>query len=53
MKPWVIDLEANGLFDTVTKLHCAVASTLDGKEIRRFDNTQMEEFVEILKTVDV
>ena len=53
MKPWVIDLEANGLFDTVTKLHCAVASTLDGKEIRRFDNTQMEEFVEFLKTVDI
>lgn len=53
MKPWVIDLEANGLFDKVTKLHCAVASTLDGKEIRRFDNTQMKEFVEFLKTVDI
>lgn len=53
MKPWVIDLEANGLYNTVTRLHCAVASTLDGKEIRRFDNTQMEEFVQFLKTVDV
>ena len=53
MTPWVIDLEANGLYDTVTKLHCAVASTLDGKDVRRFDNTQMEEFVAFLKTVDV
>ena len=53
MKPWVIDIEANGLYDTVTKLHCAVASTLDGKEIHRFDNTQMDEFVAFLKTVDI
>ena len=53
MTPWVIDLEANGLYDTVTKLHCAVASTLDGKDARRFDNTQMDEFVAFLKTVDV
>lgn len=53
MTPWVIDLEANGLYDTVTKLHCAVASTLDGKDVRRFDNTQMGEFVAFLKTVDV
>lgn len=53
MTPWVIDLEANGLYDTVTKLHCAVASTLDGKDVRRFDNTQMDEFVAFLKTVDV
>lgn len=53
MTPWVIDLEANGLYDTVTKLHCAVASTLDGKDVRRFDNTQMDEFVAFLKTVDI
>ena len=53
MTPWVLDIEANGLYDTVTKLHCAVASTLDGKDVRRFDNTQMDEFVAFLKTVDV
>lgn len=53
MTPWVIDLEANGLYDTVTKLHCAVASTLDGKDVRRFDNTQMDEFVAFLKAVDI
>ena len=50
---FVADIEANGLYDEVTKLHCAVASSLDGKEVYRFDNTQMEDFVEFLKTVDV
>ena len=49
----VIDLEANGLLDTVTKLHCAVAMTLDTKQVWRFEPHQMKEFCEFLDTVDV
>lgn len=49
----VIDIEANGLLDTISKLHCAVAMTLDNKQVWRFEPHQMKEFCEFLDTVDV
>lgn len=49
----VIDIEANGLLDTISKLHCAVAMTLDTKQVWRFEPHQMKEFCEFLDTVDV
>lgn len=53
MKVVVIDIEADNLLHSISKLHCAVASTLDGKDIWRFDNTQMKEFCQFLDGVDV
>lgn len=49
----VIDIEANGLLDTISKLHCAVAMTLDEKEVWKFGPHQMAEFCDFLDTVDV
>lgn len=51
MKVRVIDIEADGLKPTV--IHCAVAMSLDGKEIERFEPHQMEEFKQFLDTLDV
>lgn len=48
-----IDVEADGLLDTITKIHCAVAISLDRKQVWRFEPHQMEEFKEFLDTVDV
>ncbi|MGL4584058.1 MAG: hypothetical protein ACRCVU_13895 [Flavobacterium sp.] len=47
----VIDIEADGLKPTV--IHCAVAMSLDGKEVERFEPHQMKEFCEFLDTLDV
>lgn len=49
----VIDIEADALLDKVTKLHCAVAMTLDCKEVWKFESHQMDEFCKFLDTVDV
>lgn len=49
----VIDIEADNLLDKITKLHCAVAMTLDNKQVWRFEPHQMKEFCEFLDTVDV
>lgn len=49
----VIDIEANGLLDTISQLHCAVAMTLDEKQVWRFEPHQMAEFCDFLDTVDV
>lgn len=51
MKVRVIDIEANGLQPTV--IHCAVAMSLDGKEVERFEPHQMEEFKSFLDGLDV
>lgn len=48
-----IDIEADGLLNTISKLHCAVAMTLDGKKVWKFEPHQMDEFVAFLGTVDV
>lgn len=53
MRIVVIDIEADNLLPNITKLHCAVAMTLDGKEVWRFGPNQMDEFVAFLETVDV
>lgn len=49
----VIDLEADNLLPEISKLHCAVAMTLDNKQVWRFEPHQMKEFCEFLDTVDV
>lgn len=49
----VIDIEADGLLDTISKMHCAVAMTLDEKEVWRFEPHQVAEFCDFLSTVDV
>lgn len=53
MNIFCIDIEADGLLDTITRIHCAVAISLDRKVVRRFEPHQMREFTEFLSTVDV
>lgn len=51
VKVRVFDLEANGLSpDTI---HCMVFSSLDKKEVDKFEPHQMKEALEFLDTVDV
>lgn len=47
----VMDIEANGL--KATKVHCAVFSSLDEKQVDEFRPDQMDEMVEFMKTCDV
>lgn len=53
MKIRVFDVEANGLLDTISTIHCFVFSSLDGKEVEKFDNTQWDEAIAFMKTCDV
>jgi len=47
------DLEANGLLDTVTKVHCGVFKDKDTKEVFKFKPTEIKEMLAFLDTVDV
>lgn len=49
----VFDIEADNLFYEVTTLHCAVFSSLDGKEVDRFVEGQWEELKAFMDTCDV
>ena len=49
----VFDLEANGLLDTITNIHCIVFSDLDGKEVVSFDPTQLPQAVAYMESCDV
>lgn len=51
-KFYVFDAEANGLLDTVTKVHCAVFISLDGEEVI-FTPDNIHELPAFLDTVDV
>lgn len=53
MKVRVFDIEANGLLDTISTIHCFVFSSLDGKEVDKFDNTQWKEAIAFMDTCDV
>ena len=44
----VFDIEADGL--TPTKIHCMVAMDVDTKDVFTFDNTQLEEGYDMLKS---
>ena len=47
------DLEADGLLDTVTKIHCGVFKDKDTKEVFKFKPTEIQEMLKFLDTVDV
>lgn len=49
----VFDIEANGLLDTITEIHCLVASSLDGKEVERFGKDELYKIPEFLDSCDV
>lgn len=46
------DLEANGLLDTATKVHCGVFKESDGT-IRKFRPHQIQEMLQYMDTIDV
>lgn len=52
MKIGLFDLEANGLLDTATKVHCGVVKHLKG-DIRKFRPTEVKELLEYLDSFDV
>lgn len=47
------DIEANGLLDTVSKVHCLCAVDLDSDQTWQFGPSQIEEGLELLKTADL
>lgn len=47
------DLEANGLLDTATKVHCGVFKDKDTGEVFKFRPHQIKEMLEFLNTADV
>lgn len=49
----VLDIEANGLLDTVTKIWCFVFRTLDGKKVNSYGPNQLEEAVKEMHSCDV
>ncbi len=52
LKPFdaiVSDIEGNGLYDTVTKLHCAVAICAKTGEERRFGPDQLEDYYSFIQ----
>lgn len=49
----ILDTEANGLLDTVTKCHCGVFKSLDGKETDKFEPSQIQEMLRYLDSCDV
>ncbi len=54
MKRIVIgDLEANGLLDTATTVHCGVFKDIETGEVNKFRPTQIHEMLAYLDTVDV
>lgn len=53
MKVRVWDSEANGLLDTVTKAHCAVFTSLDGKEVDKFGPDQIQDWLRFMDSCDV
>jgi hypothetical protein len=53
MKVCVFDTEADGLLDTVTKVHCGVFTSLDGKEVTKFQPNQIQDMLRYMDTCDV
>jgi len=49
---WVGDLEANGLLDTVTVIHCGVFKNVHTGEVRKFVPDQIQAMLKFLNTVD-
>lgn len=53
MKIGFLDIEANGLLNTVTKVHCAVVKNKSTKEVRKFRPNEIQELLAYLDTFDV
>src|SRR5574341_1154804 len=53
MKIGIFDLEANGLLDTVTKLHCGVVKDINSGEVRKFRPNDVKALLEHLDSFDV
>lgn len=53
MKVRVFDTEANNLYPMVDTIHCGVFSSLDGKEIDKFDPAHMQDMIRFMDGCDV
>lgn len=53
MKVAVFDIEANGLLDTVTAVHCAVFENLDTGEVKKFTPETIHELKAYVESFDV
>jgi DNA polymerase-1 len=49
----VFDIEADNLYDEVTTMHCAVFSSLDGKEVDEFVEGQWDDMKKFMDSCDV
>ena len=49
----ILDIEANGLLDTVTKVWCFVFRTLDGKTVNSFGPDKLADGISFLNTCDI
>ena len=49
---YVFDLESDGLYDEVTKIHCLVAHDINSGETHRFDPTNISEGIRLLENAD-
>lgn len=49
----VFDLEANGLLDTITKIHCATFRNLKGELVKEFTPEDIHEMPNYMQTCDV
>lgn len=52
-KVYVFDLEANGLLDKATKVHCGVVSNLKGEEVWTYRPHQIDQLLAKLREADV
>ena len=52
MKELVFDLETDGLYDEVTKIHCLVAHDINTGETHSFDPANIAEGVRLLEQAD-
>lgn len=52
MMPVVFDIEANGLLDTITKIHCIVAKDLQTEQIHRFPPEKLHLFPDFINKYD-
>lgn len=53
VRPLVFDIEANGLLDTVSVIHCAVFRDLEGKKVKVFDPSDIHLLPEFLNQCPV
>lgn len=49
----VLDIEADGLLDSITQIWCFVFRSLDGKQVDAFGPTELKEAVKFLESCDV